>query len=90
MLYLSRNKRLRNTTYIGFKRFMSNLVSGTVKWFDDEKGFGFIQQANGRDVFVHHTGIGGTGRKTLAEGQTVSFEVITGSKGLQAQNVTIK
>ncbi len=69
---------------------MSNLATGTVKWFDNEKGFGFIQQSDGRDVFVHYTGIGGTGRKTLEEGQAVSFEVTAGSKGLQAQNVTVK
>jgi len=69
---------------------MSILASGTVKWFDNEKGFGFIQQADGRDVFVHYTGISGTGRKTLEEGQAVSFEVTTGSKGLQAQNVTVR
>lgn len=69
---------------------MSNLATGTVKWFDNEKGFGFIQQSDGRDVFVHYTGISGEGRKTLEEGQAVSFEVTAGSKGLQAQNVTVE
>lgn len=63
---------------------MSNIVAGTVKWFNDEKGYGFIEQEGGKDVFVHHTAINGTGRKTLIEGQRVSMEVTQGQKGLQA------
>ncbi|MCZ2720594.1 cold shock domain-containing protein [Marinomonas sp. 15G1-11] len=65
------------------------LVTGIVKWFNDEKGFGFIERDGGADVFVHFRSINGTGRRTLQEGQTVSFEVTDGQKGPQAENVTI-
>ncbi len=61
--------------------------TGTVKWFNEEKGFGFIQQENGPDVFVHFRSIQGEGFKTLAEGQKVEFEVEAGAKGPQATNV---
>ena len=64
------------------------LVSGTVKWFNDEKGFGFIEREGGNDVFVHFRSINGTGRRTLQEGQKVTFEVTQGQKGPQAENVT--
>jgi cold shock protein len=64
------------------------LVSGTVKWFNDEKGFGFIAREGGKDVFVHHSAINGSGRKTLQEGQQVTMEVTQGVKGPQAENVT--
>jgi CspA family cold shock protein len=67
---------------------MSDAIEGTVKWFNDEKGFGFIEQEGGSDVFVHHTAINGTGRKTLQDGQKVTMEVVDGQKGLQAENVT--
>ncbi len=63
------------------------MASGKVKWFDNKKGFGFIAQDTGQDVFVHHTSIMGGGFKTLDEGETVTFEVITSDKGLKAQNV---
>lgn len=66
---------------------MSNQVSGTVKWFNDEKGFGFIEQEGGKDVFVHYSAINGTGRKSLTEGQKVTMEVTNGQKGPQAENV---
>lgn len=64
------------------------LVSGTVKWFNDDKGFGFIEQEGGADVFVHYSAINGAGRKSLSEGQKVTMEVTQGPKGLQAENVT--
>ena len=67
---------------------MSNLVNGKVKWFNDEKGFGFIEQEGGKDVFVHYNSINGSGRKTLQQGQKVTMEVTDGKKGLQAENVT--
>jgi len=63
------------------------MAKGTVKWFNDQKGFGFITPEDGPDVFVHHTAIQGDGFKTLAEGQAVEFEITEGPKGKQAQNV---
>jgi len=66
---------------------MSEQIEGTVKWFNDEKGFGFIEQSGGKDVFVHHSAINGSGRKTLYEGQKVTMEVTQGQKGPQASNV---
>ena len=62
-------------------------MKGTVKWFDVKKGFGFIQQDDGNDVFVHHSNISGSGFKVLEDGESVEFEVVEGNKGLQAQNV---
>jgi CspA family cold shock protein len=66
---------------------MAEQVTGTVKWFNDEKGFGFIEQADGPDVFVHHTAIQADGFKSLKEGQAVTMEVSQGQKGPQAENV---
>ena len=63
------------------------MASGTVKWFDNKKGFGFIAQDSGQDVFVHHSSIIGAGFKTLNEGEDVLFEVVVSDKGLKAQNV---
>jgi CspA family cold shock protein len=62
---------------------------GTVKWFNESKGFGFIQQEGGEDVFVHYSAIQGDGFKTLAEGQRCEFDIVRGPKGLQAANVRI-
>ena len=62
-------------------------TTGTVKWFNETKGFGFIEQESGPDVFAHHSGISGTGFKTLIEGQKVEFSVTQGQKGPQAENI---
>ena len=64
------------------------LAEGTVKWFSNEKGYGFIEREGGDDVFVHFSAIAGDGYKSLTEGQRVEFEVVQGDKGLQASNVT--
>jgi cold shock protein len=64
------------------------MAQGTVKWFNAEKGFGFIKRDDGDDVFVHHTAIVGEGYRSLDEGQKVSFDVTQGKKGPQATNVT--
>src|SRR5215831_15302451 len=63
------------------------MASGKIKWFDNKRGFGFIAQDSGQDVFVHHTSILGQGFKTLNEGEEVSFEVVSSDKGPKAQNV---
>lgn len=68
---------------------MAERETGTVKWFNATKGYGFIQRAEGKDVFVHYSAINSTGYRTLEEGQEVEFEVVVGDKGPQAQNVTI-
>ncbi len=62
---------------------------GVVKWFDDAKGYGFIESEEGRDIFVHHTAIKSTGFRTLSEGQRVKFDVTQGPKGEQANNVEV-
>ncbi|MBC8555704.1 MAG: cold-shock protein [Candidatus Brocadiales bacterium] len=64
------------------------MANGTVKWFNDKKGFGFIENDDGGDVFVHHTSIQGSGFKTLPEGERVSFDIEQGDKGPKAVNVT--
>ncbi len=66
---------------------MADQIEGIVKWFNDEKGFGFIQREGDKDVFVHHSAINGVGRKTLIEGQRVLMNVTQGQKGPQAENV---
>ncbi len=63
-------------------------LTGKVKWFNDAKGYGFIERPDGDDVFVHYTAIQGTGFRSLSEGQMVEFEVVEGPKGKQAANVT--
>jgi cold shock protein len=63
------------------------MAKGVVKWFNDSKGFGFIEQENGEDVFVHFSSIQGDGFKSLSEGQAVTFDVVQGAKGPQAANV---
>jgi CspA family cold shock protein len=68
---------------------MSDRITGTVKWFNNTKGFGFISQESGPDVFVHYSKISSDGYKTLNEGQKVEFSVEQGAKGLQAVDVTV-
>ena len=67
---------------------MAGRSKGRVKWFNDNKGYGFIEQDNGADVFVHYSAIMGDGYKSLTEGQVVEFDVTEGAKGLQAANVS--
>jgi len=69
------------------RRKVSVMATGTVKWFNDAKGFGFITQEGGEDVFVHYSAVQAQGFKSLAEGDRVEFEVTRGPKGLQAANV---
>ena len=66
---------------------MSQVQSGTVKWFDNAKGYGFIERAEGKDLFVHFNSIVGEGHRSLVEGQTVEFTEVAGQKGPQAENV---
>ena len=66
------------------------MAEGTVKWFNPKKGYGFIATDDGRDVFVHYANISGQGFKTLREGDTVSFDIVEGEKGLRAENVAKK
>jgi|TARA_R100001369_G_scaffold15560_1_gene30413 cold shock protein len=73
--------------FSNFKEYSMSTVTGQVKFFNESKGFGFIQQDGGADVFVHYSAIKSAGFKTLAEGQRVEFTVTKGAKGLQAENV---
>jgi CspA family cold shock protein len=70
-----------------FERRDVKMVQGTVKWFNEAKGFGFITRDDGVDVFAHYSAIDGNGFKTLSEGEIVSFEVVEGDKGLKAINI---
>ena len=65
------------------------MVNGVVKWFNSSKGYGFIEQEDGPDVFVHHSGINSSGFRTLNEGDRVTFEIVDGPKGPEAANVTV-
>lgn len=66
------------------------MIEGTVKWFNDSKGYGFIEQKNGDDVFVHHSSINGSGFRSLREGDRVEFEIEEGQKGPSATNVSVQ
>jgi len=78
----------RRAVILGSGRFASPMaVKGKVKWFNEKKGYGFLEREDGGDVFVHFSAIKGDGFKTLSEGQTVEFEIIQGDKGPQAANV---
>ena len=68
---------------------VSVLAEGTVKWFSDKKGYGFIEQENGKDVFVHHSNINAQGFKSLKEGDRVTFDIEQGQKGPTAVNLTV-
>ncbi len=68
---------------------MAERETGTVKWFDNAKGWGFVTRASGDDIFVHYSSVRGDGYRTLEDGQQVEFDVVQGSKGLQAQDVIV-
>jgi len=85
LLNLAINTKLRSAVH-RFKRNTS-MEQGTVKWFNDAKGFGFLSRPTGEDVFVHHSAIQGNGFRSLQEGQQVEFNVVKGPKGFQAENV---
>ena len=76
-------------TIINFEKEVSAMANGVVKWFNDKKGYGFIAQEDGPDVFVHHSGINGVGFKSLQEGDHVTFDIEQGQKGPAAVNVTV-
>ncbi len=83
-----RSTRSDNKRKASSGKSVAGQTQGTVKWFNYKKGFGFIEQENGEDVFVHHRSIIGKGRKSLREGQKVLMDIVDGDKGLQAENVS--
>jgi CspA family cold shock protein len=83
--FVGRNEAIRKANHVS--EGVRQLAEGTVKWFSNEKGYGFIEREGGDDVFVHFSAITMDGYKSLTEGQRVSFEVVQGDKGLQAANV---
>ncbi len=88
IIFVSRARQdRRNVGYFVEVKMSEDRITGTVKWFNDDKGFGFIARDGGKDVFVHHSAIIMEGFKTLKEGQTVTMEVTQGQKGPQAENV---
>jgi CspA family cold shock protein len=86
LLYTQTNQQCVQR-YIAIEEGTNNMEQGTVKWFNDAKGFGFVSRENGDDVFVHHSAIQSNGFRSLQEGQRVQFNVVKGPKGWQAENV---
>ena len=80
---------LRKAQILETRNACNNMEQGTVKWFNDAKGFGFISRENGEDVFVHFSAIQSNGFRSLKEGQPVTFNVVKGPKGWQAENVQV-
>ena len=87
MCLLRLNLVVNNKKRVTKRKQMSDKVNGTVKWFNESKGFGFIEQESGPDVFVHFSAIQAEGFKSLVDGQKVEFTITTGQKGPQAENV---
>ena len=86
----SKWNRIGCPQHVTFNQEIANMANGIVKWFNDSKGFGFIeQQDGGKDVFVHHSGINAVGFKSLDEGDRVTFDIEQGQKGPAAANVTV-
>ena len=81
------NKPVKGNTIFKLQEIIMSTTKGTVKWFNESKGFGFIEQESGPDVFAHFSAIASDGFKTLAEGQAVEFTVTQGQKGPQAENI---
>merc|ERR1711900_85220 len=86
LVTLASDRLTLNACNIGFKEIQV-MATGRVKWFSDQKGYGFIVADDGQDVFVHHSNIEGEGFKTLDEDQEVEFDIVQGQKGLQSENV---
>ena len=83
-----KGSKLNSLKFVGgIRKIMSKTTTGKVKWFNNAKGYGFIEQPGEQDIFVHYSAISGDGYKTLIQGQEVEFEVINGPKGPQAENV---
>jgi CspA family cold shock protein len=89
LLYSQTTPTLRSAVHRFIKKEQDQMETGTVKWFNDAKGFGFVSRENGDDVFVHHSAIQSNGFRTLQEGQRVQFNVVKGPKGWQAENVQV-
>jgi len=89
LLSRSTRKQFHLSSAIHHQAKVNEMEQGTVKWFNDAKGFGFLSRANGEDVFVHYSAIQSEGFRSLQEGQAVQFDVVKGPKGWQAENVRV-